>query len=48
MSMPLAHAGHWYHTILYVLPVILIAVGLWWSGRKTEERPPRTSDRDDA
>jgi len=36
MSMPLAHAGHWYHTILYVLPVILIAVGLWWSGRKTE------------
>ena len=33
MSAPLAHAGHWYHTLLYVAPVILIAAGLWWTGR---------------
>lgn len=33
MTAPLAHAGHWYHTLLYVAPVIVIAVGLWWTGR---------------
>lgn len=33
MTAPLAHAGHWYHTLLYVAPVLLIAVGLWWTGR---------------
>jgi hypothetical protein len=48
MTAPIAHAGHWYHTILYVAPVILIAFGLWWSGRQTgEERPPRrAADQD--
>jgi hypothetical protein len=30
----LAHTGHWYHTLLYVAPVLLIAAGLWWSGRR--------------
>lgn len=33
MSAPLAHTGHWYHTLLYVAPVVLIAAGLWWTGR---------------
>jgi hypothetical protein len=42
MTAPLAHSGHWNHTVLYVAPVILIALGLWWSGRRTAERdsPP--------
>lgn len=31
--MTLAHAGHWYHSLLYLVPVLLIAAALWWSGR---------------
>ena len=31
--MTLAHAGHWYHSLLYLLPVVVIAAGLWWTGR---------------
>ena len=42
MTAPLAHAGHWYHTVLYIAPVVLIAAGLWWSGR----REARERERD--
>lgn len=31
--MTVAHAAHWYHSLLYLLPVLLIAAALWWSGR---------------
>ena len=34
----LAHAGHWYHSLLYALPIVLIAVALWWSGRREARR----------
>lgn len=34
----LAHVGHWYHSLLYAAPIVLIALALWWSGRR-EERP---------
>ncbi|CAB4869693.1 unannotated protein [freshwater metagenome] len=34
MTIPFAHAGHWYQALLYIAPVVLIALGLWWSGRK--------------
>ncbi|MCU0313455.1 MAG: hypothetical protein MUC84_05265 [Solirubrobacteraceae bacterium] len=43
---PLAHTGHWYHTLLYVAPVVLIAAGLWWSGRReARERAAREAAR---
>jgi hypothetical protein len=43
---PLAHAGHWYHSVLYVAPVVLIAGGLWWSGRREQrEREARRAAR---
>ena len=35
---PLAHVGHWYHTLLYAAPIVLIALGLWWSGRRDDRR----------
>ena len=41
MTLPLAHTGHWYHTVLYVAPVLLVAVGLWWSGRKVDQERER-------
>lgn len=31
---PLAHIGHWYHVLLYLAPVLLVAGGLWYAGRK--------------
>ena len=30
----LAHTGHWYHSLLYAAPIVLIALALWWSGRR--------------
>lgn len=48
MTAPLAHAGHWYHVILYIAPVVLIAIGLWWSGRRdAREREERAAKRQD-
>lgn len=31
---PLAHIGHWYHVLLYLAPVLLVAGGLWYAGKK--------------
>ena len=45
--MILAHTGHWYHAILYMLPVIAIAIALWRSGAKEErERKARAESRE--
>ncbi len=38
MTLPLAHAGHWYHVLLYLLPILLIGAGLWWSNRREPRR----------
>ena len=35
---PLAHVGHWYHSLLYAVPIVLIALALWWSGRRDDRR----------
>ncbi len=43
--MTLAHSGHWYHSVLYLLPVILIAAGLWWSGRRDDRELVRRDQR---
>jgi hypothetical protein len=29
----LAHIGHWYHAVLYLVPVLIVGGGLWWAGR---------------
>lgn len=44
--MTLAHSGHWYHSLLYLVPVIVIAAGLWWSGRGDQDAGNRGSDAD--
>jgi hypothetical protein len=31
---PLAHIGHWYHVLLYLAPVLLVAGGLWYAGKQ--------------
>ena len=32
----LAHVAHWYHSLLYAAPIVLIALALWWSGRRAD------------
>jgi uncharacterized membrane protein len=48
IQIPLAHTGHWYHAILYLLPMLLIGLGLWWTGRREragiERGGPRTEE----
>jgi cytochrome c-type biogenesis protein CcmH/NrfF len=38
VTLPLAHVGHWYHVLLYLLPILLIGAGLWWSNRRELRR----------
>ena len=37
--MILAHAGHWYHALLYLAPVIVISLALWRSGAREDREP---------
>jgi hypothetical protein len=44
----LAHVGHWYHALLYLAPILLIGLGLWWSNRREARRgeePEADSER---
>jgi hypothetical protein len=42
----LAHVGHWYHSLLYAAPIVLIALALWWSGRR-DSGSRAAKERDD-
>ena len=33
---PLAHAGHWFEGALYLAPVVILAVVLFFQGRKDD------------
>jgi hypothetical protein len=44
VGMTLAHAGHWYHALLYLAPVIVISIALWRSGAREEREPSRQPD----
>lgn len=44
VAVILAHSGHWYHSALYLLPVLLIALGLWWSGRRDDRAGAAEAD----
>lgn len=36
--MIVAHAAHWYHSVLYAAPVGVVVVALWLSGRAADRR----------
>jgi cytochrome c-type biogenesis protein CcmH/NrfF len=38
ISPPLAHLGHWYHSLLYLAPVIIVVVVLWFQERRERRR----------
>jgi cytochrome c-type biogenesis protein CcmH/NrfF len=35
---PLAHLGHWYHSLLYLAPVLIVVVVLWVQERRERRR----------
>ena len=40
IELPLAHAGHWYHALLYLAPVLIVVVVLWVQERRERRRDP--------
>jgi cyanate permease len=47
VSVPLAHAGHWYHAVLYLAPVLLVALLLWVQALRDRRRARREGDERD-
>ena len=41
---PLAHLGHWYHSLLYLAPVVVVVVVLWFQARRERRRGPSEDD----
>lgn len=42
----LAHIGHWYHVFLYLAPVVIVAGGLWFAGRRLPDEGEDGFDAD--
>lgn len=34
IALPFAHAGHWFASILYLLPVVILGGGILWQRRR--------------
>jgi cytochrome c-type biogenesis protein CcmH/NrfF len=43
-TLPLAHAGHWYHALLYLAPVLIVVVVLWIQERRERRRDEAGED----
>jgi hypothetical protein len=41
-----AHIGHWYHVFLYLAPVVIVAGGLWFAGKRLPEESELADDVD--
>jgi hypothetical protein len=37
-QLPIAHLGHWYHSLFYLAPVVIVVVVLWVSERRERRR----------
>jgi cytochrome c-type biogenesis protein CcmH/NrfF len=38
IALPLAHLGHWYHSLLYLAPVAIVVVAVWVIERREKRR----------
>jgi hypothetical protein len=38
--LPIAHAGHWFEGALYLAPVVLLVLVLFFQGKGTEDTEP--------
>jgi hypothetical protein len=43
-QLPIAHLGHWYHSLLYLAPVLIVVVVLWFQERRERRRGPHEED----
>jgi hypothetical protein len=43
-AAPIAHVGHWYHSLLYLAPVVIVVVVLWMQERRDRRRGERDGD----
>lgn len=46
LELPLAHATHWLASLLYVLPIAVLAGGVRWQRHK-DRRESRAGESDD-
>jgi len=37
ITLPIAHAGHWFEGALYLAPVVILVIVLFVQGRKDDE-----------
>jgi cytochrome c-type biogenesis protein CcmH/NrfF len=37
-ALPIAHLGHWYHSLLYLAPVVIVVIVLWFQERRERRR----------
>jgi hypothetical protein len=37
IEIPIAHAGHWFEGALYLAPVVILVVVLFFQGRKEDD-----------
>ena len=37
-QLPIAHLGHWYHSLFYLAPVLIVVVVLWIQERRERRR----------
>ncbi|MEP6954495.1 MAG: hypothetical protein ABI950_10595, partial [Solirubrobacteraceae bacterium] len=44
IELPVAHIGHWYHSLLYLGPVAVVVVVLWVSERRERRREARGTE----
>jgi hypothetical protein len=44
---PLAHLGHWYHSLLYLAHVVIVVVALWFQERRDRRRGDVEDDLED-
>jgi hypothetical protein len=43
-QLPLAHLGHWYHSLLYLAPVLIVVIVLWVHERRERRRKDPEDD----
>ncbi|HEX7300260.1 MAG TPA: hypothetical protein VF257_14785 [Solirubrobacteraceae bacterium] len=43
-QLPLAHLGHWYQSLFYLVPVVLVVVVLWFQERRERGRDGDAED----
>ena len=48
LTIPLAHAGHWLASLLYLVPVIILGGGILWQRRNDKRAREAGETVDDA